>query len=86
MYQEKDTAAARSGEKLAWFMKVMKWIATPRRTILKHRIRDQFLELLERVLVCVLKENTEAAHIIDIYASNFRSARYFCMLFYSRNE
>ena len=75
-----EAAAIRSGEKIAWFARFMKWMAQPRETILKFITRDDVLEIVERILVRVLRNNEELARVINIYAFNVRSFRHFRML------
>ena len=74
-----EDAALRSGEKIASFARVMKWLAEPRQTILKFITRDDVAEILERILVRVLKNHEPLSDIANIYAYNFRSIRYFRM-------
>ena len=75
-----EAAAVRSGEKIAWVARFMKWMAEPRETVLKIMTRDDVLEILERIFVRVFRDNAQLAQMVNIYAFNFRSPRYFRML------
>jgi len=68
-------AAKRNNEKMLQLARIMKMLASPRRSILSLIRSDQVLELLERVLVRVFKNEPEASQMITIHAFNMNSLR-----------
>jgi len=78
--RQSEAAALRSGEKIALFARIMKWMTEPRKVLLKFITRDDVLEVLERILVRVLHGDSHLSQVINIYAFNVRSFRYFRML------
>jgi len=55
-------------------------IATPKRSILKILSRDDVLELFERILVRVFRNNSDACQTLNTYSSTFYSFRHIVML------
>ena len=78
--QSQGDAAQRNEEKLAYFARLLKLVASPHRSLLKILMRDDTLELIERLFVRVFQKDQEAALMLSIYASNAKSLRHLRML------
>ena len=78
--QGQGEAAQRNEEKLAYFARLLKLVASPHRSLLKILMRDDTLELIERLFVRVFQKDQEAALMLSIYASNAKSLRHLRML------
>jgi len=76
MSQSKD----QSGSKIAGIAKALKWLSTPRRSILRLLSRDDVLEVLERILVRVYRNDSDACQTLNVYASSFHTFRHVLML------
>ena len=74
------SAASRNKEKLAHFAKALKWLASPRRSLLKMIRNDSTLELLQRIFDRVFRNDPAASVMIAIHASNMTSIRQLRML------
>jgi hypothetical protein len=75
-----ESAAARNNAKMAQFAKALKWIASPRRSLLKLLCSDYIMELLERVFIRVFRNEPVASRMITIHASNIHTLRQLRML------
>ena len=75
-----ENAAARNNQKMVQLAKVLKWIASPRRSVLKFLQSTYVMELLERVFVRVFKDEPVASRMITIHASNIHTLRQLRML------
>lgn len=73
-------AAARNNEKVAYFAKALKWLASPRRSLLKLVRRDSTLELLQRIFVRVFRNDPAASRMIVTHAFNIQKLRQLRML------
>ena len=78
--QNQGDAAQRNEEKIAYFARLLKLVASPHRSLLKFLMRDDTLELIERLFVRVFQKNQEAALMLSIYASNATTLRHLRML------
>ena len=67
-------------EKLAHLALVVQCLASPWRSFLKLFLRDNVLEVLERIFVRVFDKEEETSRMLAIHASNFHSLRHFRML------
>ncbi|KAI2501154.1 hypothetical protein MHU86_13300 [Fragilaria crotonensis] len=74
------SAAARNNEKMAYFAKVLKWFATPKRSLLKLIRHDVSLEILQRIFDRVFRNDPAASLMISIHASNMTTIRHLRML------
>ncbi len=74
------SAAARNNEKMAYFAKVLKWFASPRRSLLKLIRHDVSLEILQRIFDRVFRNDPAASLMISIHASNMTTIRHLRML------
>ena len=74
------SAAARNNEKLQKFAAALQWMAAPRKFMLKLFLKDEFLDMLERLLVRVFQKEDIASRMLSIHSSNFKSLRHFRML------
>ena len=75
-----ENAAARNNQKMVQLAKALKWIASPRRSVLKFLQSTYVMELLERVFVRVFKNEPVASRMITIHASNIHTLRQLRML------
>lgn len=64
----------------AVFARLVKWVATPWRTVLQLLKRDDVLEAFERVLLRVFENKDEECQMLNIYAYNFHSFRHLIVL------
>lgn len=78
--QRNQEAVQRSGNTVIWFAKLMNWAARPKQSILKLIMKDEVLEVFERILTRVFSNNKEITQMINIHAFNFRSFRSLRML------
>ena len=74
------SAATRNSEKLALLGAIIQACAAPRRSILKFFLRDDMLELFERILVRAYHKEEVATRMLTIHAANFHSLRHLRML------
>ena len=77
---ETGSAAARNKEKMVHFAKVVKWLASPRRSLLKLIRHDVSLEILQRIFDRVFRNDPAASLMISIHASNMTTIRHLRML------
>jgi len=75
-----ESASIRNTEKMAQLGKALKWIASPRRSVLKLLRSDFMMEFLERVFVRVFRNEPAASRMITIHASNIHTLRQLRML------
>jgi hypothetical protein len=80
MLSNNKGAARRNSEKIAVLAKVIQWIVTPRRSLLKLFERDDALDMFERILVRVFHREELASRKLIIHALNFHSLRHLRML------
>ena len=73
-------AAARNNRRLANFGIVLKYFASPRRSILALLCHDTTLEILQRIFVLVFREDPAASRMITIHAANMTTLRQLRML------
>lgn len=73
-------AAARNNEKVERFLMFVQMLAAPRKTILRLFLNDDFLDILERILVRVFSNESSASRMLTIHSSNFQSLRQLRML------
>jgi len=76
----KSKASSASDNLFALFARLVKWIATPWRTMLQLLKRDDVLEIFERILIRVFEHKEEACQMLNIYAYNFHSFRHLIVL------
>jgi len=74
--RKSKAAAARNGQKMIHFAKVMKIIAAPGRSFLRLLTNDEVLGLFDRILVRVFEKDPLCSMVINIYAFNFESIRH----------
>jgi hypothetical protein len=74
------SAAARNNKKIVRFAKVLKWMASPRRSFLKLMRANSMLEILQGIFVRVFQNNPVASRMISIHAFNMTSLRQLRML------
>jgi hypothetical protein len=80
MLSNNKGAARRNSEKIAILAKVIQWIVTPRRSLLRLFDRDDVLDMFERILVRVFHKEELASRKLVIHALNFHSLRHLRML------
>lgn len=73
-------AAARNSAKLANLATFIQLLASPRRSFLKLFQRNDFLELMERILVRVFQRDEQASRMLTIHAAHFQTIRHLRML------
>ena len=73
-------AALRNGKKFTFIAKSLKLLATPARSALSLLTNDEFLDIIERVLVRVFEREQDASQIINIYSWSFRTFRHLRIL------
>ncbi|KAL7542915.1 hypothetical protein ACHAXR_012357 [Thalassiosira sp. AJA248-18] len=74
--RKSKAAAARNGQKMVNFAKIMKVIASPGRSFMRLLARDEALSLFDRILVRVFEKDPHCSSVINIYAFNFDSIRH----------
>jgi len=73
--RKSKAAAARNGQKIARFGKILKIVASPGRSILRLLQIDEVLALFDRILLRVFEKDPHCSMVINIYAFNFESIR-----------
>ena len=73
-------AAARNNEKLAQFLLAIQLFAAPRKATLELFLKDQVLEILERIFVRAFSKDQLASRMLSIHCSNFQTLRRFRLL------
>lgn len=73
-------AAARNSEKLANLATFVQLLASPRRSFLKLFQRNDFLELLERILIRVFQKDEQASRMLTIHSAHFQTIHHLRML------
>eukprot|EP00546_Thalassionema_frauenfeldii_P003631 CAMPEP_0178935276 /NCGR_PEP_ID=MMETSP0786-20121207/24431_1 /TAXON_ID=186022 /ORGANISM="Thalassionema frauenfeldii, Strain CCMP 1798" /LENGTH=1600 /DNA_ID=CAMNT_0020613357 /DNA_START=111 /DNA_END=4914 /DNA_ORIENTATION=+ len=76
----RGSAADRNQEKLAYFAKFLKWLASPARSLLRLIKHDSTLEILQGILIRVFRNDPAASQMITIHASNMTTLRDLRML------
>ena len=74
------SAAERNNEKLEQLASALQWMAAPKKFMLKLFLKDEFLDMLERILVRVFQKEDIASRMLSIHSSNFKTLRQFRML------
>lgn len=74
------SAATRNSEKLRVLGVIVQACAAPRRSILRFFMRNDMLELFERILVRAYHKEEVATRMLTIHAANFHSLRHLRML------
>jgi hypothetical protein len=73
-------AARRNNAIIAHFAKAMKWLSSPKRSLLKYIRGNTILDMVQRILVRVFRNDPVASRMITIHASNMTTLRQLRML------